>query len=184
MRSSRRSAAAPGFLAIGALVTDLQSEFLGERSRHDDERQAVAGARVEGLRRVARDGRVVVELQLALVQQRFDQAELHPVRPELRLDLRAHVVPHRVAQGKDLLWADLDGGLGKQLIVEKVVVGWGCLWRRGTGHEKGAASGSNAPHRSLEQLQPRARGLMETGFWRRGSDRRSRHTVSLCHHLV
>ena len=66
---------------VHLLVLDVEAELLGERRGHDDQRQAVAGTRGKGLRRVARPLGVVLELELALAVEGVVERPLPALDP-------------------------------------------------------------------------------------------------------
>jgi hypothetical protein len=68
------AASAQRFIGDDALELDRQSQLLGQRPGHDDERQAVAAARSERLRGVAGHDGVVIELELTRRVERLEQA--------------------------------------------------------------------------------------------------------------
>ena len=92
---------APGLLHEHVLEAHLDAHLAGERRRHDHERQAVAGSRLERLRGVARVGRVVVEPELPLAAQRVDERLLLAPGPGEVADLLRDVAAHRVARLED-----------------------------------------------------------------------------------
>ena len=89
--------AAPGLVGQDQLKADRQIQFAGERGTHDDEGQAVAGARIEGLRRIACHGGIVLEAQLPLAVECLDEAELASVDAQLVGDVLSQIAPHGIA---------------------------------------------------------------------------------------
>jgi hypothetical protein len=124
------AAAAPGVVDHHGLVIDAQAQFLGERRRHDHQRQAVAAERLEGLGGVARHGRFVFELQLALLVERVDQALFEALGAQLRAERGAvQVAAHRRADGEQVVGADALGRRGECGVAEQLQ-GCGRRWRR------------------------------------------------------
>ena len=155
------AAAAPGLVGVGALVVDLQPHLLGKGRRHDHQRQAVAGARIEGLRGVARHRGVVLELELAALVQRIDERPLPPLAARMRCDLFVHVAPHLVVQREHVGGADPLRGRREQRVLEQRFV-----WRRRGGagaRGKAQTQQQRSPvahrtHPSVERSIPLAHG--------------------------
>ena len=93
-----------------ALEPDRQVEALCERCRHDDERQAVAGARGESLRRVARHRRLVLEPEQPGGRERGDQTLPAAPGAQERGDVDAEVLPHLGAEREHVVGVDALGG--------------------------------------------------------------------------
>ena len=89
--------AVPGVVADDGLVAHRQAELLRECGGHQHQRQAVAGARVEGLGRGARAGGVVLEAQVAAVE-RVDQQLAAVAAGAAVREPRREVGAHRRAQ--------------------------------------------------------------------------------------
>ena len=105
-REQQVAGAAPGLVEVGALVDHRQAQLMRERRGHDDQRQAVAGARVERLRRRLGARGVVLELELRLLVKRLDQAHLRALEAQLVGDVDGEVAFHRVADGEHVVGAD------------------------------------------------------------------------------
>ena len=137
------AAAAPRVVHVHGLIADPEPELLGERRGHDDERQAVAGARRERLRRIPGRHRVVLDLELAPAVERVEQSLLAALRAQFVRDLDAEVALHVVAQRKDVADADRLRRRGEQAIVEQ----------RGDGRHRRRARASGEDH-GQEQDRP------------------------------
>ncbi|KAF1858546.1 hypothetical protein Lal_00015064 [Lupinus albus] len=99
--------AAPRFLREHAAEVHRHPELAREGGRHDDERQAVAGARSIGLGGRAGAAGFVFEHQGALAVQRVDQAPFRALVALLRFECgTVHVGPHGGAQREQVARAD------------------------------------------------------------------------------
>jgi hypothetical protein len=96
LRNTMSRLRGPRLLEVRAAVFDLQPQLLGEGCGHDDQRQAVAPARLEGLGGIAGDGRVVLEHQMLALVQRVDQRLLAPEAARAAaISVRAYGASHR-----------------------------------------------------------------------------------------
>ncbi|HET7362058.1 MAG TPA: hypothetical protein VFJ70_00660 [Burkholderiales bacterium] len=124
--------AAPHVSDRGLVVRHLQPQLLRESPGHDDERQAVAAARVERLGGRARARAVVLELELAL-RHRVDQRLAYAVAADRQRELLAQEAPHRIAHRKDVRPVDALGRRREQRVLEE-------LFRRRREHRLRGAS--------------------------------------------
>ena len=105
-RDQQVAGAAPGVVEVGGPIADGHAQLLGERGRHDHERQAVAVAVGERRRRVLGARGVVLELELGVLLQRLHQAELRALGPDLVGDVDRQIAAHGIAQREDVVGAD------------------------------------------------------------------------------
>ena len=109
--------ARPGIEVGDFLIGHLDVELPGQRRRHDDQRQAIALACREGLRRGAGHLRVVIDHQFAAhgVEERLPWILV----AALRKDVRGDEVPHRSVDGKNRAAVDRLGQGFEERVVEQ-----------------------------------------------------------------
>ncbi len=101
--------ALPVFAGADGLIAHLQPDLLGHGARHDGQGQAVAGSGLERLGSVAGVGRVIVDLQAAILEQGFHQTSGLAVLRDFLGDHGIQIGPHFRADREDVGCGDALG---------------------------------------------------------------------------
>ncbi len=152
MPAREHQAVGPGPRLVGedALEVDLEAQLLGERRRHDHERQAIARSGVEGFGGIARHRRVVFDLELFLAVERFVEGALAAPGLDEIGDLDPEVVAHRVAAREHQVGAHALRRRGEEVVVKQAARGGIARdgHRGASGEQQGKPSQPN-PHGCL-----------------------------------
>jgi hypothetical protein len=148
----------PDVFAENGLVVHRQPEFLREGRRHQHQRETVARARVERLRRGARARGVVLELEVAVVQ-RVDQ--LAAAVAELRARDRPgrQILAHRRAHRQRRARVDVRRRRFEEFVVEECRCGWHRGPARAGSKQRAKQQGGQVLHRASSwRAEPRDLG--------------------------